>query len=310
MIKKSVAMATYNGEKYIEEQLASIYQQTCPVDEVRIFDDCSSDYTVEIVEAFIKNHHLEQSWSIVQNEKNVGYAKNFIKAIQATQNEFIFFCDQDDIWKLDRVEKMSAIMEKHAQILVLGSEFDCFSESENAKQVPQWELNSMKHDGSLEKIEFNAQNIFIGAQGCTMCIRKSFFNQAIPYCHEGWAYDEFVWKIALCINGLYMYHESTLDRRLHENNTSLNKMHTNKVRIQFLEDLYKSHESTIRFAKAYGNDSQIKQLEKNKKATNLRIELLEKRKVFNTIPLALFYSSCYHKKRAILRECLMALKNK
>ena len=63
-MKISVAMATYNGAQYIEEQLESIRIQTMPVDEVRICDDGSSDDTVEVICHYIREHGLESSWSV------------------------------------------------------------------------------------------------------------------------------------------------------------------------------------------------------------------------------------------------------
>ena len=68
-MKISVAMATYNGAQYIEEQLESIRIQTMPVDEVRICDDGSSDDTVEVICHYIREHGLESSWSV---DVNVG----------------------------------------------------------------------------------------------------------------------------------------------------------------------------------------------------------------------------------------------
>lgn len=309
MMEKSVVMAVYNGEKYIIEQLTSIYNQSIPVQEVWICDDQSSDSTVAIVKEFIKSHHLEKNWTIIQNEKNLGYANNFMKALQYSTKELIFFCDQDDIWKKDRVQKMEKVMEEHTNVNVLGSEFTPFCTEKHARRVPKWELKQMKQDGSLEPVEFIDSNIFIGAQGCTMCVRKSFVDKILPYWHEDWAYDEFLWKLALCEQSLYMLHESTLKRREHANNTSLQKMHKISTRVKFLEDLYASHKGTIQYAKACGCSSQqLDLLEKNKKATRLRIELFTKKKIWNTIPLALFYLNCYHKKRAILRELVMAIR--
>lgn len=66
-IKISVIMATYNGEKYLEKQLISIANQTVQADEVLIFDDCSSDSTVEIIKDFIRNHR-KKNWYVYVNK--------------------------------------------------------------------------------------------------------------------------------------------------------------------------------------------------------------------------------------------------
>lgn len=309
-MKISVAMATYNGADYVEEQLESIRNQTMAVNEVRICDDRSTDRTVEVVQQYIQKYNLEDSWTIEINPENLGYASNFMKAVKQTDGDYIFFCDQDDIWIKDRVERMVGLMEKYPDMLLLGSEFDAFVSSEDAPSVPSWEQKMIKHDESIEKMQFTPANIFIGCQGCTMCMRRELLDQAMPYWYEGWAHDEFVWKLALCMNGLYMYHSYTLKRRLHSNNVTMHKVRDAKKRLKYLTDLLASHEATLKYAKENGLDSdKLRLLEKNIKATNLRIELIRNKKLWNSIPLALFYHECYHKCRAIPVELMMAIKN-
>lgn len=310
MMKLSVAMATYNGEEFVEEQLESIRMQTMKIDEVRICDDRSSDHTVEVVQEYIHKHGLEESWSIEVNPENLGYASNFMKAAGQTTGDFIFFCDQDDIWIEDRVERMMKLMEEHEDILLLGSEFESFVSSEDAPSVPDWEVKMIKNDGTLEQKHFNAENIFIGCQGCTMCVRRELFDRAMPYWYPGWAHDEFVWKLALCMDGLYMYHSYTLRRRLHSNNVTMRKVRDIRKRMKYLVDLLASHEATLKYAREHQlGEERIHLLERNIKATKLRMELLEKKKLWNTIPLLLCYRDCYHKSRAIPVELMMAIRN-
>ena len=90
----SIAMATYNGEKYLKEQLDSIYAQTYKDIEVIVCDDCSSDKTVEILDEYKEKYGLKY----YINEKNLGFKKNFEKAISLCSGDFIALADQDDIW--------------------------------------------------------------------------------------------------------------------------------------------------------------------------------------------------------------------
>ena len=308
-MKISVAMATYNGEKYIVEQLDSIRNQTRPADEVVICDDCSTDRTVEIVNRFICEHNLEEKWRIEVNERNLGYASNFIGALRKTTGDYIFFCDQDDIWVPDRVEVMTGLMEENNGICLLCSEFESFEASSDALSVPAWEKKQFKRDNSLEHLEFSPHHLFIDYQGCSMCIRRSFWEQARNWWYAGWAHDEFLWKLALCLNGLYVYHGITLRRRLHADNVSLHKMRDLKKRIQFMEDLKKSHETTLKFAKHIGmSQTACTLLERNIRATQMRIDLMRDKKVFLTIPLVLFYRDCYHSRKSLLVEPYMAIR--
>lgn len=306
----SVAMATYNGEKYIDQQLMSILKQTMKVDEVIICDDCSQDTTVAIIKNFISKYKLESSWNVEVNERNIGYASNFIQAASRTNGTYIFFCDQDDIWILDRVERLTRIMEKNSNIKMLGSEFDPFNSSKNVPSIPVWEKRRFRRDESIECLQFHPKNIFIGCQGCSMCIRRDFFMQIKPYWYEGWAHDEFVWKLALCVQGAYIYHGITLKRRLHATNVTMHKIRDRKERIRFLEELAKSHEATLIFSNEIGRNSNQKNiLKRNIIATHLRITLLQNRNYWNAIILLLKYTDCYHSRRSIPVELMMAFKD-
>ena len=286
------------------------WEQTMPVDEVRICDDGSSDDTVEVICHYIREHGLESSWSVEVNQENLGYASNFMKAVGLTNGDYVFFCDQDDIWIADRAERMIGLMEAHPDMLLLGSEFDSFVSAKDAPSVPGWEQKMIRNDESLEKMQFTPANIFIGCQGCTMCMRRQLLERAMPYWYKGWAHDEFVWKLALCMDGLYMYHSYTLRRRLHSNNVTMRKVRDITKRLKYLTDLQDSHMATLKYARENGlSKSQLALLEKNIKATRLRIELLRNKKLWNIVPLTLFYRECYHKCRAIPVELMMAVRN-
>lgn len=99
--KISVAMTTYNGEKYLREQLDSLYSQTRIPDEVIVTDDSSSDNTVKILEEYKKNKGLKY----FINEKRLGINKNLGKCISLCSGSYISFCAQDDIWLPEKIEK-------------------------------------------------------------------------------------------------------------------------------------------------------------------------------------------------------------
>ena len=110
-MKTSVALCTYNGEKYIKYQLDSILNQTVPIDEIIICDDGSTDSTISIL-----NSYREQYPSIFKihtNENNLRSVKNFEKAISLCSNEFIFLSDQDDIWADHKVKIHLDFFKKH-----------------------------------------------------------------------------------------------------------------------------------------------------------------------------------------------------
>lgn len=85
----SVAMTTYNGQKYVEEQLLSIINQTKSVDEIIIVDDKSSDETVKVIKQFIIDNSTFNI-VLIQNNENLGYRRNFKKAMSMAKGDYIF----------------------------------------------------------------------------------------------------------------------------------------------------------------------------------------------------------------------------
>src|SRR6266481_8759069 len=105
----SVAMCTYNGGRFLAEQLESIAVQTRLPDELVVCDDRSTDESVEIVRNFARHAPFPVQLEI--NEENLGSTKNFEKAISLCQGEIVALADQDDVWyrhKLDWIEKAFA----------------------------------------------------------------------------------------------------------------------------------------------------------------------------------------------------------
>ncbi|HIE59179.1 MAG TPA: glycosyltransferase, partial [Hydrogenothermaceae bacterium] len=91
----SIALATYNGDTYLQDQLNSYIAQERLPDEMVVCDDVSKDETVAILEAFQKVAPFEVQ--IIKNETNLGYTKNFEKALSLCSGDIVFFSDQDDV---------------------------------------------------------------------------------------------------------------------------------------------------------------------------------------------------------------------
>lgn len=307
--KISVALATCDGSRFLREQLDSIRQQTLAPDQVILRDDASTDDTVELIEGYLKEYPLAPAWRLIQNPERAGYAENFRAAVEETDGDYVFFCDQDDIWEPDRVEKMVEQMEKNRQIQVLGSEFTPFATDPDAPGISRRVLRSFRNDGSLEHVTFCPKNIFIGSEGCTMCLRRDFLEETKAYWYPGWAHDEYAWKLALCMDGCYIFHSVTLRRRMHSGNVSKRKMRDLEKRIAFFRALQKSHEMTLHFATDLGMPEDAKKLlRRNIRATALRIELMEQKKLQNILPLLFAYGDCYHSKKSIPVEFAMAVR--
>ena len=100
----SIAMCSYNGEKYIKEQIDSILNQTYTDFELVITDDGSSDKTIDIIHEYQK---IDSRIKLYENEENLGFVKNFEKAISLCSGDYIALADQDDFWKRNKLEVFS-----------------------------------------------------------------------------------------------------------------------------------------------------------------------------------------------------------
>ena len=101
--KVSVVMCTYNGERFLHQQLESLICQTYPNLEIIISDDKSTDDTVKIAESFQK---IDPRIKIKVNQNNLGYNRNFEQAFDLATGDYIAVCDQDDVWKTNKIEAM------------------------------------------------------------------------------------------------------------------------------------------------------------------------------------------------------------
>lgn len=119
----SIALCTYNGQKFLAEQLDTLVHQTYGNLEIIAVDDCSSDQTIEILEKYASSYPFIK---IYQNKENLGYIKNFEKAISLCNGEFIALSDQDDLWDLDKIT---------LQVNAIGSNMLVYHDSEFIDQA-------------------------------------------------------------------------------------------------------------------------------------------------------------------------------
>ncbi len=223
----SVVMATYNGEKFIKEQLDSICNQTMLPDEIVIQDDISKDGTLKIVREY-KEKFNSIKWKIEKNLENVGYKVNFYNAICNSNGDFIFLCDQDDIWKKDKIEKMVKIMQDDENILLLMSSFEPFYQ-ENCKN----KIHTEKYFGK-KIVKFKNLNHCINTPrpGCTFCCRRNLIEKYKKLVNFKIPHDNFLWQIASINNNAYLLNEKLILYRRHANNASNNKVNSMNKRLQ------------------------------------------------------------------------------
>ena len=158
----SVALCTYNGEKYLAEQLDSILTQTVPIDEIVVCDDGSTDNTISILEEYEST--FPYLFKIYKNKENLGYTKNFEQAINLCDRDIIFLCDQDDIWLKEKVKTVLLFFIAHPKINVICHRIKIMQNG-NYLQTSFWDEEGFKTSFSnhevLQYLLFN-KNVFPG----------------------------------------------------------------------------------------------------------------------------------------------------
>lgn len=223
----SVAMATFNGESFLREQMDSILNQTIDFKEIIICDDKSTDNTWHILQEYAaKDNRIK----IFQNDSNIGLVKNFENAILKCSGDLIALSDQDDIW-----------LPKHLEILMngLGEKDIAMGDAEIINGAGQrlnmtlsyCECRDFTPDNDLEK----AYSLFFYRgwfQGASMLIRKSFFNIALPIPNFKIYHDYWFGCLACFCNGVnYIPEVITLYRR-HDQAVTGKKKRSSKIKTQ------------------------------------------------------------------------------
>lgn len=176
----SVAMATYNGEKFISEQIESILCELGENDELIISDDNSSDTTREIVSAFIN----KDSRIKLINGPCKGIVRNFENAIKNCNNEIILLCDQDDIWDANKVETLLNCFEKSNADLILHNARINYEDNSNSCEL-FFEKRGCKK-GIFNNI---LKNSYIG---CCMAFKSSMRKYFLPFPEKIPMHDQWI----------------------------------------------------------------------------------------------------------------------
>ncbi|MGU7948387.1 glycosyltransferase [Streptococcus suis] len=215
-MKISVAMTTFNGKDYLVQQLDSIRTQTVAPQEVVIVDDCSTDGTIELISEYIKNYQLEH-WKLIVNRENVGWRKNFRKALSFTSGEIVFLADQDDIWNKTKVEEtvLQFLNEKNAEVIVTNYDvlYDGRKERVRIKNIN-------KDDRTLKRIKFTYRTIYVLRPGCTFAIKRSILDMMRQFDDPIHAHDCIIWNLAIIRNSLYIFNRKLIYFRRHINSAS------------------------------------------------------------------------------------------
>lgn len=204
-MKVSVALCTYNGEDFIQEQLGSILNQTNPPSEIVICDDRSKDNTLEIIKNLSPKTTIPIR--IFINAQNLGYTRNFEKAVELCEGDVIFLSDQDDVWMKNKIETFLNKLTDNPRIDFLFSNAEIVDENLNFLDKHLWDFyfpeskQKLFNKGHTLELLSNSDVV----TGATIGFRSKLKDVFIPtpkghgFIHDGWfafqaaAYSEIGW---------------------------------------------------------------------------------------------------------------------
>ena len=226
-MKTSVVIATYNGSRFIQEQLDSIINQTVLPDEIVISDDGSTDSTVKLVQSYIQQHiDLKIHFRLVLNDlDNHGVLGNFQNAFDHSNGEYVFFCDQDDVWLPNKMERLTDILDSCDEKVVIH-DAQVLKEDEDGSfhLIDRHLMSNYPFDSNgLYKIKGSAE-VWLAfytcaIQGMCICAKRDYLLSISPF-SKGLGHDYWILFCAAADDTLLAIKDDMAYYRIHSNNTA------------------------------------------------------------------------------------------
>lgn len=215
----SILMAVYEPRMdWLREQLLSLDAQTYPNIKLYIRDDCSPTVSYEAIQSCVQDCIRSFSYVIKRNEKNLGSNGTFELLTQEADGEYFAYCDQDDVWLPEKLEKLAQPMEDRSTMLVCS---DMYIIDETGQQTATSITKVRKHH--IFRSGAGLANVFLISNfvtGCAMLIRRSVACRAVPFCPY-MVHDQYL-ALASAMEGVIVSLPDRLIRyRIHGNNQTL-----------------------------------------------------------------------------------------
>ena len=215
MTRVSVALATYNGERFIDELFESLVTQERRPDELVVCDDRSSDGTVAKVQAFAARAPFPVRLEV--NERNLGPTKNFELAISRCEGEFIAMCDQDDIWYPNKLERSVGALTRNEDVGYVFSDADMMDDQGHPLDRRMWDAvgffesrRQLARDGKLLQLLV----VYTFVQGAATTFRTDLRELLLPVPH-GWLHDAWIALLSAFVRPYLMIEEPLMRYRIH-----------------------------------------------------------------------------------------------
>jgi len=220
-LKLSVVLCTYNGTAYLQLQLDSLLAQTRLPDEMVIHDDGSRDDTHSILQAFaITARQRGVAVTLVPHTQNLGYIENFSAALRQASGDVLFLCDQDDVWRADKLELMAARFAGDAGLLLLHSDarlVDAGGQPIGCSLFRALQLSAQEqaaiHAGDAFQVVLRRSFV----TGATAALRRELVALALPVAAD-WIHDEWLAAVAAAAGRVDFVDAPLIDYRQHGGN--------------------------------------------------------------------------------------------
>lgn len=206
----SVCMATFNGGKFIREQLESILSQLPPDAEIIIADDGSTDDTLLVVDSL-----NESRIRVLPAERHLGVIYNFERALRASKGEIVFLADQDDVWLPGKVEMCLAALNEADLVM-----HDAFLLGLSDAFESAWGRNGKLSDIRAYKSGVVANWWKNSFTGCCMAFRRNVLDKALPFPKNLPMHDQWLGLVAEKNFKVKFIDEPLVDYRQHSSNAT------------------------------------------------------------------------------------------
>ena len=214
----SIAMATYNGELYLAEQLDSILCQSRLPDELVVHDDASSDATVSVIRDFASRAPFPVRLKI--NPGQLGSTRNFEETIRECNGEIIFLCDQDDIWHPNKIALIEECFIRDAKAGAVFSDARVFHQNASPDEYKLWDKIRFTSREREQMVSNEAYAVLLRhpvVTGATMAFRSSFRDLLLPI-PDIWLHDAWISLLIGTTSHLIIIPEQLIAYRQHDNN--------------------------------------------------------------------------------------------
>lgn len=235
----SVALCTYNGALYLEDQLFSIVNQSYKNLEIIILDDCSEDDTIAIIENF---QEADSRIKLYRNEKNIGFNQNFLNAIGLCSANYIALSDQDDIWMLDKIDRM---------ISQIGDNLLFYHNSAYINEQDELNGRSTLSAHRFVKGYCSRELLLNNCVAGHACLIKKELIALVPAIPANFYYDWWLAYTAACVGRIGFTNEILVKYRLHQHSITQNDKKRSRLNRMNNFAHLQSHSSTPKGVRLY-----------------------------------------------------------